>query len=1009
MSAPLPKESLKGHCSVIDNNTLYVLSPDSFQALPLRENATWSSLPTGEPVTGPSCVRAVLNGDESQAALYVVGGSTDNENYQGLQRYFFANQTWETLTVPTWDMQGRTDHGTAYLNDSSSILVYAGSTPVAQSDTSSQTFLIQALPPYNIQSFTSKAPPLNQPILLPWDSTRAVMLGGDPNNKAIYTFGPQEGFVRIETDLSHGLKSGVKATLIQGDDGSKVLETYDMSASPNSVSQIVLLDAGGKTAPTGQILMQASSSRKRKRDLTLQNWPKYNDSLAPSVTRSDFGVAQNSNGLAVISGGNDDIPVSLFDQRKNAWVDNGLFFTGDSDGNQVPLVSSTQSSTSSLPSATTSAAASSSAAAKSPSGGSSKSHMLKVLGITLGVLCGIAAMFILALLFLRWRKQRQKRNQKYADEKADRMSFVDRGASFMKEAGGPLTTTDLPPPTRRPFNRATFNDSSNSFAIIAGKIGDKKRHSRYANQKGSFDSTAPMVYNKRKSNLDNGPPVELEALGEKKNGVIEHIKPIARDEHAPPSTTVDYQESLEPRSKRSSGWSRYFANNDLPSAHATSRRTSDASASRYTESRVPSMPSRIPSSALVPPLDIDFSKGPTFQGHLDGRPISRVATGSPSFGHSTEDLARHGSNVDTVGQSAQIHDRNHESMLSDYTTTSTRTQSAFSTDFTTSDYLHGDESTASAWTPVSVGSAEVVDATTYNPRPPSSHYTTSLHESRVPRGTSSAFFHSKGETYRPTSRTKARSPASPNFSTPLSPPLPTFAEAAEGRDSIESNVTVFPRGVPSMSAYPHGPADDFTASLPKPKPAFAQAAGDAENSAADRDSTVTVFPRGVPSMSVYPHGATPSPESLSDLPKPAPAFARSGNSEVPAAADDNSRDSTVTLFPRGVPSGVYPKNLDLQQPTQGTPINPSNSGRLAPMSPPKPVRPPRPSELVPLPVPAYSGSGGANAVGRSSTATMFPRGVPSAYYPKNGQGGQMQRSVVNEDMSWLNLGLGNRI
>ncbi|KAJ9627955.1 hypothetical protein H2203_003174 [Taxawa tesnikishii (nom. ined.)] len=969
MSAPLPKESLKGHCSVIDNNTLYVLSPDSFQALPLRENATWSSLPTGEPVTGPSCVRAVLNGDESQAALYVVGGSTDNENYQGLQRYFFANQTWETLTVPTWDMQGRTDHGTAYLNDSSSILVYAGSTPVAQSDTSSQTFLIQALPPYNIQSFTSKAPPLNQPILLPWDSTRAVMLGGDPNNKAIYTFGPQEGFVRIETDLSHGLKSGVKATLIQGDDGSKVLETYDMSASPNSVSQIVLLDAGGKTAPTGQILMQASSSRKRKRDLTLQNWPKYNDSLAPSVTRSDFGVAQNSNGLAVISGGNDDIPVSLFDQRKNAWYPQRK---APHHRYLRPLHLLRQALR----------------RPPNPLRGSSKSHMLKVLGITLGVLCGIAAMFILALLFLRWRKQRQKRNQKYADEKADRMSFVDRGASFMKEAGGPLTTTDLPPPTRRPFNRATFNDSSNSFAIIAGKIGDKKRHSRYANQKGSFDSTAPMVYNKRKSNLDNGPPVELEALGEKKNGVIEHIKPIARDEHAPllPPSTIKNLSSPD--------------QSGVQVAHATSRRTSDASASRYTESRVPSMPSRIPSSALVPPLDIDFSKGPTFQGHLDGRPISRVATGSPSFGHSTEDLARHGSNVDTVGQSAQIHDRNHESMLSDYTTTSTRTQSAFSTDFTTSDYLHGDESTASAWTPVSVGSAEVVDATTYNPRPPSSHYTTSLHESRVPRGTSSAFFHSKGETYRPTSRTKARSPASPNFSTPLSPPLPTFAEAAEGRDSIESNVTVFPRGVPSMSAYPHGPADDFTASLPKPKPAFAQAAGDAENSAADRDSTVTVFPRGVPSMSVYPHGATPSPESLSDLPKPAPAFARSGNSEPRQYSHP---------FPRGVPSGVYPKNLDLQQPTQGTPINPSNSGRLAPMSPPKPVRPPRPSELVPLPVPAYSGSGGANAVGRSSTATMFPRGVPSAYYPKNGQGGQMQRSVVNEDMSWLNLGLGNRI
>ena len=161
MSTPLPPKSLSGHCSVIDSNTLYVLSSDSFQALPLKENATWTSMTMGTSVKNPTCVRAVPGGDESQAALYVVGGESDDEGYKGLQRYVFSKKSWEQLDPPTKDMQGRTAHGAAYLDDSSSILVYAGSQASEPSAFSTQTFVISTEQPYNIQSFTSKAPPVN--------------------------------------------------------------------------------------------------------------------------------------------------------------------------------------------------------------------------------------------------------------------------------------------------------------------------------------------------------------------------------------------------------------------------------------------------------------------------------------------------------------------------------------------------------------------------------------------------------------------------------------------------------------------------------------------------------------------------------------------------------------------------------------------------------------------------------------------------------------------------------
>ncbi|GAB7348632.1 hypothetical protein MBLNU459_g7005t1 [Dothideomycetes sp. NU459] len=657
--------SLSGHCSAINNNTLYVFSPTAFQALPLQVNATWSSLPTGEAVTGASCAVAVPNGDASQAAFYVVGGTSKDSSYGGLQRYNFNQHSWETLTPTTSDMQGRTDHSVAFLNASQSILVYAGSRPDSASETSSQTFLIGTSSPYNIESFTSSAPPLNQPILLPWDSSSAVMLGGGEDNEAVYTFGPDQGWMQLGVNLTSALPAGARGALVSGSDGSKVIEVYDASVAPNTIQQIVLLGANGAIASNGQTVGSKSKSskhssklsRKRKRDLTISNWPAYNSTNAPSATRSDYSVAQGSNGMAVLSGGNDGNPLNIFNQQKNAWIDNSEFF-GDSTS-QIPIKTSTSSTTSAAASATASsaAAASSSAAASITGGSASKAHMLKVLGITLGVLCGIAAVFILALLLMRWRRQRRKREQEYVDEKSNRMSFQDRGASFMKEAGGSVADLNrmMPPPPNRQFHDGG-NNAHSSLAIIAGKFGPN-RHSRNNGEKGSFESTTKLVKSPD-SHHSVEAPVELDEINGNRRQSISR-KPVPHSEPMPPSATAAYEpeyDDLENK-KRSSGWSRYFATNEEglgPNVYKpTHPNPSAASLSEYTASRAPSMPLSIPSSALVPPLDIDFNKA------LGAQRMSNVAQGRPSFSHSAEDLAARGATPDVAeGQQAAFHTGN---------------------------------------------------------------------------------------------------------------------------------------------------------------------------------------------------------------------------------------------------------------------------------------------------------------------------------------------------------------
>lgn len=948
MSIPKPEKALEGHCSAINDETLYVFSPDSFQSLNLKENATWSEEKMGTPVTGAVCVKA-------QNALYVIGGTTDGDEYNGVQRYHFDQKAWETLSLPTDNIKGRTNHSAAYLQDANAILVYAGSQPQAPSQLSSQTFAIELTDPYNIESFVSSAPPANQPILLPWNSSHAVMTGGSPFSSAIFTFDHAGGWQPLGTNLTEPLQPGVRGTLISGDDGSKVLETYDLTSSPNKVSQIVLLDADGKTAPNGQTV-GSSSSRKRKRDLTLDNWPQYNSTDAPSAPRSDFAVAQDSKGLAVMSGGNDDAPVSLFSQTDNSWVDAGKFFNGD---DQQPLQPSTTSpTTSSTPTSSSEPSATSSAAA---GGGGLSSHdkMLRTLGITLGTLCGIAAVFILALLYFRWRKMKKRKQEGYVDEKTgNRLSFADRGASFMKEAGGSIG--HLTPPPKNPY--APGAGSHSSLAIIAGRINGNKRYTAGA-QRGSFESTAPL------RDKEFGEPVEMMSIGEK-SPAIDH-KPVPPPQNlqvpgqAPPTLAVFGASPEEHDSQlrnRSSGWSRYFAtsqpndNEHLPTAYTKDRQS--------TTSDYPSTStmSRIPSSILVPPLEIDFSKT------VDGQRLSNVVTGSPSFSDSREDLARRGSVVEGQKGLIEGHDRP--------VSTNTDISSAYDRSTMSSDFYSGlaADRGSTPWTPVSPSSKDHV-----NNRPitaTSSNYTDSLYERRLPsraaRSQNSGFFPGSGtmnlkpaklKLHNPTPSSDLAATGGAAKDSPLLKSPPAIKAPAPVHDR-DSTATVFPHQ--NGNRWTANAAKDTGAGALQPPhstDAFAQQQG------MDRASTATVFPQ---------HNGN---RWTANMPKDATAGAlqppRAPALTGGAAAPSTDRDSTVTVFPHEDGNDVW---------TAGALKAPKAPGLMNDAQP---------------------------SNDRDSTVTVFPRGVPSAYYanrPKEIDEHEANKQPMNSDMSWLDLGAsGNRI
>lgn len=766
MGIPEPIHALSGHCSVIHDNALYVYSPAGFQSLDLEEGAKWQELPMDISLTGAQCVKAVPGGDSSAAMLYVVGGTVNETaatwDYPGLMHYSFAQKKWDWVRAKDWVTQNRLNHAAVYLNESQSLLVYSGSQTAGDVGPSSSTFLISTVEPFTVKSSPSNdAPPVTKPMLMPWNDTHAAMFGGGAQNTAVFLFGPDSGWQNLGTTLAEPItnQDAVQCTVVSGDDGSKVLEKFDMSVSPNKVTRFALLNEGGTVAAPGTTV-----GDKAKR-VTINDWPAYNGTLAPTVTRAGYSIAQNVNGQAVISGGSEEDPLCIFDQQKNAWVNATQLF----EGAQIVIQSTpsaTSSSTIQPTSNTVSSASSATATTAAPPVAApvnNKTRMLTVLGATLGAIFGIAAILILLLFCLKYRKAKNRKLQQSGYIEKDRLSFADRGAEFMSEAGGSMTHK----------YSSSMNASQSSLAIVSGRVGPN--HKRGLGPLGSDASTAGLVT--KKSPLGYSEPVELSKFDLKPEPIAEEKLIRQNSGRAPPRATANLGRS------RSSGWSKYFANNDatnlahVPSQRSTyaSERTSTGSQSMYTDSRMYSQPPQ-----AIPPLDI-----PRF----DGQRLSRVPTGSPTLGNSHE-------NLPAQPMQAEL----------DRANSNASARSGVSHD----DYYA--RAPVETWTPVG------------DDRPPSSNYTNSVvidnNNNNTIKGDGTSSYYPDGTSSFYKSGFSSFYPGQPKI---------------EGfdRGSTVSNVTLFPSpaGNPTSSYYARRPDSELPPPLPLPR-----------LGTEGRESQITVFP-----------------------------------------------------------------------------------------------------------------------------------------------------------------------
>ncbi|QSZ35140.1 hypothetical protein DSL72_008005 [Monilinia vaccinii-corymbosi] len=621
MALPKPKYPLDDSCSILYNNTLYTYNSEAFQSLSLVQGAEWTQLPQGEPVTGGVCVKATpISG---QDALYVVGGKSRNaaSSYPGLQRYSFHNGKWETIITTVKVAQNRLWHSAVYLNGSDSILMYAGSQDGLQ-DPSSQTFTIAASPPYDVLSFKSTAPPAIQPILLPWSSHSAIFIGGTSTNTDVMEFDPATSWVNTNISLASPMysTSAIKAVVVTGDDESKNLYTFDMTVAPNSVNRTVLVDGTGKPVKGAKAIVSVSTTGKQafKRkggSLTVADWPAYNGTLAPTSTRTSYSVAMGAAGQVVISGGNKDDVLCIFEAKQNSWVNATSMLVKSTTQKVIPpSPSSPSSSTTSspIPTGTGNFTVVSNASADK----AANPVPVKVLGAVLGSIIGAALLLIGVLVLLRWQRKKREIKNAHANEyplEKDGLEFSDRAPPDMHSSM---------PPRHGP---SASQSSYSSMAILTGHVG----HRRGDDDKGSGSagSGASSRFNRNYKTPINEPTPPEEAFAQ--NALAKEVS-FGEDTVTPGPRNAATQRRGSTR--RSSGWDRYWSGGSAMSSFlgigdskrnttngdddATSRRSDST---RFNTQRFPSQITT--ASALVPPLKIPIP-GDT--------PLYRVATNSPT-------------------------------------------------------------------------------------------------------------------------------------------------------------------------------------------------------------------------------------------------------------------------------------------------------------------------------------------------------------------------------------------
>ncbi|KAL5320709.1 hypothetical protein ACEPPN_011519 [Leptodophora sp. 'Broadleaf-Isolate-01'] len=640
MVLPTPQYSLDHSCSTLFNNTLFTYSATAFQSLKMESGAEWSELSMGVPVTGGVCVKSTPVNDTSAAALYIVGGNTNDTSYQGLQRYTFSNQTWETIYPTVAVTQNRLYHDSVYLNTSDSILVYAG-TQDGSKQLSSQTFTIQASPPYTVLAYEANAPPAISPILIPWTQSKAIYIGGSETNTKAMIFSPSKSWVDSNASFANPIynTSNIKAIALNGNDGSKTIYTFDMTVSPNEVNRTILVDANGNPVPNSAPAKEKRATKlslDRRAELTVADWPAYNGTLAPMTTRTSFTVAKDQSGMVVVTGGNDEDVLCIFKARSNAWAN-----ATDKLGSKAVTQQGLGTSPSASLSASTSASATASSSAQSSTAPASAPDSdtpvpTKILAAVLGTIAGVAFILITLLLCFRWRRKRKQHSeaghQRRASglpEEKNAMDFADRGLPQM-------TTT-------RQFQGHEPSGSQGSFssmAILMGRAG----HNRENENGNDASSHSNKNY---KNNISKPMPQEEPYLNATRDE-----KTVSFVEDRGPGPSSGLPSGPRPRgstrggrrgsTRRSSGWNRYWSGgSSLNILGFGSKRTTYEGSDRSSEYSIHQMPTR--NSAIVPPLKIG-----------DRPELNRVMSGSPTVAHPSSKFPLSGEMSGKIERSGSI-------------------------------------------------------------------------------------------------------------------------------------------------------------------------------------------------------------------------------------------------------------------------------------------------------------------------------------------------------------------
>lgn len=488
MSVPAPPVPLEDICAVIHDNALYTYSANSFLRLKLEPDAEWEELSKGVQVTGGVCVGSTPT-DADEAGLYIVGGTAPDEQYSGLQKFTYSSEEWKTITLESDNMKRRQWHGATYLKSSDTILVYAGKVDGVQGP-SSETFTIQAKSPYNVLSSPSNATPAQSPLLLPWSDTDALVVGGDPTNRRVMLFNPESRWLDSGATLADPIPkdgSAIKAVLIDGDDGSKSLYTFDMTQSPSEVHRITLIGADGQPVQNSPTLLGRDDVRLTARQadsdsgtkpLNLDGWPEYDDKYVSKEAWDNYAAAQDPEGMVVFAGGKEDDPIRMFNARENSWVDASSAFSDQERLGDTSVSSSSSSTASSTPTSTPEQAA---GAGDDDDGIGSNA----ILGIVLGSIAGVLLLLGLLLFLIR-----RKRLQKYPNASNQGTTNAEKGGPGMAARG--LSNAS------RGYGQGHYpQNSADSYSSVAILMGNRQnKHIGRNPSNGTNRTSMSSIFNK---------------------------------------------------------------------------------------------------------------------------------------------------------------------------------------------------------------------------------------------------------------------------------------------------------------------------------------------------------------------------------------------------------------------------------------------------------------------------------------------------------------------------------